>query len=137
MSDWSETWRTGNQRLDSEHAEMFALIEALHRVIGAGQAHDPVLLARIEAGMTEHFRYEHELMRSSLCPTMISHDRYHAQLTESLTLLSKAWEQADQVAAQIACATFRDQFIYHQDIGADREMLKHLRVAAPTSLTPR
>ena len=49
----------------------------------------------------------------------------------------KTWEHAVQVAAQIACATFWDQFIFHQDIGADSEMLKHLRVAAPTSLTPR
>ena len=130
MSGWSEAWRTGNERLDSEHAEMFALIEALHRAVGEGRPHDPALLDRIEVGMTDHFRYEHDLMRRSLCPTMVSHDQYHTQLVESFHALSQAWGQGEQEATQIACATFRDQFIYHQDIGADREMLKHLKTTA-------
>lgn len=124
---WDDRWLTGDERLDHEHAAMLAAINNLGGRVAAGESAASIrgLLDTMERDMGEHFRYEHELMRRSLCPTMASHDRYHQQLLDAFAALRDGLEgNRDRLRLFI---DFRDQFVYHQNDGGDREMVKHLR----------
>jgi hemerythrin-like metal-binding protein len=126
-TQFDERWVTGDERLDGDHRAVLVAINNLGGRIIAGEraASYRGLLDTLEQDIAEHFRHEHELMRRSLCPSMASHDRYHQQLLDAFTALRAGLESGKD---QLRLFTeFRDQFVYHQNDGADREMVKHLR----------
>ena len=124
---WNESWHTGDERLDRDHLAMFTMLESIRCWIEQDQPVPNDLMESFEACMVDHFRHEHELMKVTLCSTMPSHDRYHEQLLGAWASLCSACEGHRDRGYPFS--TFREQFIYHQDEGGDRELVRHLCTA--------
>ncbi|MDA0340217.1 MAG: bacteriohemerythrin [Proteobacteria bacterium] len=97
LIEWRDDFRIGIAEIDHEHAEMIALINQLHRDLGANAGLEPALacLGEIHSRITAHFALEEKLMRTLGYPRLTVHKEDHETLLDQILDILDRVEDGD------------------------------------------
>jgi hemerythrin-like metal-binding protein len=104
LIEWREAWLTGEERIDAEHLDLVARINALYAAIGAGEGREAVAaaLTAILERTRAHFAYEESLMAATAYPEAALHHERHQTLYGMIKLVA---ETVAMVKTEVALGT--------------------------------
>src|SRR5512141_1947060 len=104
---WSQSFVTGDERVDAQHRELFRMINALHDAIAQQRAADTVerIVCALERYVTEHFATEAELMQRTSYPGATEHLSLHREISEKTVSLIEQY-RAGKLQLGIAVSQF-------------------------------
>lgn len=95
LLSWSNQYAIGNALIDSEHQELFRLINVFHDLWL--QKHDQQsiasLLNQLIVYAELHFRHEEAIMLDAGFPTLAEHQKIHEAMVESIFKLRQSFEE--------------------------------------------
>ena len=95
LLSWSTQYSIGNDLIDTEHQELFRLINAFHDLWQ--EKRDPqtiaVLLNQLVAYAEMHFRHEEGIMFDAGFPRLAEHQQVHETMVETIFKLRQSFEQ--------------------------------------------
>lgn len=95
LLSWSTQYSIGNDLIDTEHQELFRLVNAFHDLWQ--EKRDPqtiaVLLNQLVAYAEMHFRHEEGIMFDAGFPRLAEHQRVHETMVETIFKLRQSFEQ--------------------------------------------
>lgn len=115
LIEWQEAWLTGDDRIDAEHLELVARINALHAAVDGGGDREAITagLRAIVERTREHFAYEESLMAATGYPDAAVHRERHGMLFGIVNLLAESIELVDGEIVLGTIGFFEDWFIGH------------------------
>ncbi len=95
LLSWSGQYLIGNYLIDSEHQELFRLVNDFHsRWLEAGKPHEIAkVLNRLIAYAENHFRHEETIMAEAAFPALEAHLKEHEAMIETIFKLQKSYEE--------------------------------------------
>lgn len=130
---WTEEWAIGEPRIDEQHKELFARVDALMEAVGSTARKELVAdtLAFLEVYVLRHFRDEERIMQEAGYPALDQHKAQHSSFLDDYGRLKIAFESGgvtSSLAADVSnqvCA-----WLLHHVGKTDRafgQYLAHLR----------
>jgi hemerythrin len=128
---WDSTLETGNELVDSEHKQLFAIINELHDSIV--ERHDrrvqDDILVRLMMYARDHFTHEEELMRSIFYPGLVDQKRMHKEFSEEATILAAEYHSSEKLLPITLAMFLHDWLVKHIRI-EDRKIGEFIREKA-------
>ncbi len=92
MLVWEDSYRIGNEEMDSEHLILFAILNQISINIDADMAASCLneVLGALEAYISYHFAHEEALMRAWGYPGLESHSESHRRFIEDVARMRSA-----------------------------------------------
>ena len=94
LLSWSTQYSIGNDLIDTEHQELFRLINAFHDLWQ--EKRDPqtiaVLLNQLVAYAEMHFQHEEVIMLDAGFPRLAEHQQVHESMVDSIFKLRQSFE---------------------------------------------
>ncbi len=126
---WSDTFETGDARIDEQHRQLFLMVNLL---VDGGPDRPPEemlprLLRRLAVYVATHFEEEEELMRSFGYPGLGRHSELHSRLRERVDSLFDEDGAAAPVHGALELATFIAEWLSDHVKGEDKKMIAWVR----------
>jgi len=115
IAKWNKSYETGNKLVDSQHQELFRMVNALHAAILENRSKDLLTptLEKLVNYTIEHFRSEEALMAQVNYPAMAVHKWKHEDLTEKVQELVRKYNSG-QVVLTVTLSNFLAEWLrYH------------------------
>lgn len=98
LLSWSDAYAIGNALIDSEHRELFRLVNAFHDHWQEKRDQRSIapLLNQLVAYAEMHFQHEEGIMGDAGYPKLPEHRRGHEAMVDTIFRLCKALEQGDE-----------------------------------------
>ena len=128
VAEWTSSFATGNEIVDCQHQELFALVNRLHDGIVAGQGKN-VLAASLEelaAYTVQHFAAEERLMREAAYPGAAEHQAEHRKLTQKATRIIADY-RAGRFVLSVTLSLFLAEWLNHHIRQVDKRMAQYLQ----------
>jgi hemerythrin len=128
IAKWNDSYKTGHTVVDTQHQELFRMVNALHAAIMEERGKE-VLMPTLEelAGYTvEHFRSEEQLMAQVCYPAMSVHKQKHADLTKEVKELIEKYKSG-KVVLTITLSNFLAKWLRHHIKEDDLALVKFLQ----------
>lgn len=128
IAPWSDDYLTGDGLIDSQHKNLFRLVNELHALMQQGTS-GVVVKQRLEALMActvEHFEMEESRMEALGYPNLESHCKRHAALRERIQLALDKVNQDDAVIPMDVSICLSEWMIHHIK-GEDQRMIQFFR----------
>ncbi len=95
LLSWSDQYSIGNDLIDSEHEELFRLINDFHSQWLHGRKQQTIakVLNQLIVYAEMHFRHEETIMRDAGFPLLDEHMALHEALIDTIFALQKAYEE--------------------------------------------
>ena len=94
LLSWSTQYSIGNDLIDTEHQELFRLINAFHDLWQ--EKRDPqtiaVLLNQLVAYAEMHFQHEETIMLDAEFPRLAEHQQVHESMVDNIFKLRQSFE---------------------------------------------
>lgn len=122
---------TGNNLIDTEHRELFRMINNLQSACSEGKGRDQ-LEASVRFLMDyvrKHFRDESELQKSSGYPDYAAHSRFHQSYTQQIDTAGKALLARDADIASIAELNRLLAILVTHIRTEDKKVAEHIRAS--------
>ncbi len=90
--EWKSEYETGNEKVDSQHREIFALLSSLSNSIKEKKQKKVVkeVVEKLTIHIVEHFRDEENLMREKHYPDLLNHESCHKKIfNDAFDLIEK------------------------------------------------
>lgn len=102
MKDWNQELLTGEPSIDTQHRELFALLEELGAAITAGRGDELVerMLEEILGYASVHFHDEEALMAAVGYPGIASQQAAHSAFAADATRMTHEWAAGTGVASE-------------------------------------
>lgn len=127
FASWNTDYETGNSLIDSQHQNLFKLLNELAEAVEIG-ANSKVLQERFDRlteDVASHFKTEEKLMGETGCSFYFSHRASHSEFTRKIDKISKKF-QVDSSSLNLAtCEEIKDLTIEHiceQDLPMMKEL---------------
>ena len=95
LLSWSTQYSIGNDLIDTEHQELFRLVNAFHDQWQ--EKRDPqtiaVLLNQLIAYAEMHFQHEETIMLDAEFPKLAEHQKIHEAMVETIFNLRQSFEE--------------------------------------------
>ena len=126
---WNEKYETGNEQVDTEHKEIFALIQKVIDSTTSGEESAFEDTFDFLAGYTvNHFKHEERLMEESSYPHMAVHKKQHDDfVVEVLALRERVLKEADQEKNGAELKKTVVNWVTDHVLGSDKVMASHYR----------
>lgn len=126
---WSDAYRTGDATVDSQHAELFRMVNGLHDAIAAGQGREllSATLDALTAYIAAHFQTEERLMQLHGYPAFAAHQARHEELQRNAAKVIDDYRSGRAVLT-ISLSRFLAEWIRHHIEGEDRAMIRYFQV---------
>ena len=95
LLSWSKQYLIGDDLIDSEHEELFRLINSFHTLwLEARDRHDIAkVLNQLVSYAEMHFRHEEQIMENAGFSKLEVHRKVHESLIETIFELQKSYEE--------------------------------------------
>lgn len=125
---WSEDLATGIERIDSDHKDMFRLVNDLHEAVASGQEppHIAQVLSRLADYASGHFTREEWAMQRWDYPGFEEHVALHSQFLDRLAILVHEHELGSLTVSQNTL-DFLKGWVLEHIVGQDRALSDFLR----------
>src|SRR5579864_3560457 len=127
IAKWDDSYKTGHIVVDTQHQELFRLVNQLHTAIMEDRA-KPILVPTLEklAGYAlEHFRSEEDLMAKVNYPAMSAHKQMHEELTKEVKELMEKYKSG-RTELTIALSNFLAKWLRQHIKEADLALVKYI-----------
>lgn len=123
---WKESFSVNSNKLDSQHKEIFNIINDLYSIVTKGKPSDDelsVILVRLEKYTNAHFKYEENYMSLIAYPKLNEHKEIHKKFSQKLSGLFSDLDNK-RLYHQDLMDFLKDWWLSHV-AGADQEYTKH------------
>lgn len=130
QAEWDPSLETGNELVDSQHKEIFVLVNELHDSIverRGREAQDEVLV-RVMASVKDHFTDEEALMRSIHYPRLVEQMRLHREFRAEANRLSELYASGETRLPITLAVYLYDWFLTHVRT-EDRRIVEFIRAS--------
>ena len=95
LLSWSPQYSIGNNLIDTEHEELFRLVNAFHDnwQEKRSQQSIAVLLNQLIAYAEMHFQHEETIMLDAEFPKLAEHQKIHEAMVETIFRLRQSFEE--------------------------------------------
>lgn len=127
LMEWSDRFRLGHRRIDSDHRKLIALINQLTEAMSkrAGQQVCGEVLDELVAYFQTHFATEEQLMAAHGYADSITHKAEHAEFVEKVLEL-KAKFDAGSVTLSISLLNFLRDWLTNHILVTDKALVAGL-----------
>ncbi len=125
---WSEAYLIGNLTIDTEHKELFRLINSFHDRWQVACDHREIasLLSQLVAYAEMHFQHEEAIMAEKEYPRLEDHQRIHEAMFEKIFQLRQALEKQD-THLEMETIKFVKNWLVEHIVQSDYLFRDHLR----------
>jgi hemerythrin len=97
LLDWSDSYSVGVKSIDSQHTNLFNIVNELHTAMMQRQATDVTgsLLNRLFDYARYHFLFEEKLMVATRYPGLAAHRTHHIALTKQVEDFLARFQRGD------------------------------------------
>jgi len=127
IAKWDDSFKTGHIVVDTQHQELFRMVNQLHMAIMEDRAKQ-ILMPTLEklAGYTlQHFRAEEDLMAKVNYPAMSAHKKMHDELTKEVQELIVKYKSG-RADLTIALSNFLAKWLRNHIKEADLALFKYI-----------
>lgn len=128
LAVWNDSYKTNNSKVDSQHRELFKMMEDLHDAIVEGKGKDVLTptLEKLIRYTEEHFSEEESLMRDVDYPARERHRLKHYTLTKEVNGIAEKYERGEYVLT-ITLANFLTNWWRHHIQAEDKALIKYVQ----------
>lgn len=132
LISWDDTFRTGNYLVDTQHQELFRMVNDLHEAIVAGRGKDVLnpTLDRLVNYTIKHFGAEEALMRSVGYPAFQVHRAKHIDLADKVKDLVGKYGRGELVVS-ITLSRFLADWLQHHILENDLALIQYVQAHKP------
>lgn len=125
LMHWDEGYATGIGFVDSQHQQLFELVNDLHQAMQEGKAAAAIraLLQNLHRYADTHFRQEEEMMEAARYPDLEQHRLKHGTFLEHLKEFHEGLEKGEMVTIKVL--NFLRDWIANHIRGTDRRYLPY------------
>ena len=136
IAEWGDTYKTGHQTVDSQHKELFAMVNELHDAIMANKDKDILFptLEKLARYTAEHFRTEENLMSRINYPHLEKHREKHQALTKEVQEIAEKYRSGKAVLS-LTLSSFLAKWLQHHIRQDDVALVKYLNEQPESSAT--
>jgi len=133
IAKWDDSYRTGHDLVDTQHQELFRMVNDLHDAIVAEKSKDILAptLEKLAKYTVEHFRCEEGLMNQMQYPALSAHRKKHEDLTKEVKVLVENYRSGRAVLS-ITLSNFLANWLRHHIKEDDAALVKYLRSRSGT-----
>jgi hemerythrin len=134
IMNWDDSFRTGNHLVDTQHQELFRMVNDLHEAIVAGRGKDVLnpTLEKLVNYTVQHFGAEEALMRSVAYPAFEVHRGKHLDLTEQVKDLVGKYGRGELVVS-ITLSRFLADWLRHHILENDLALIHYVQTHNPAA----
>lgn len=128
LASWDESFRTGDETVDGQHRELFALFNELNGAVSGSRADHVVdeVLTRLESYVDQHFRAEEELMEATGYPDLQAHRQVHVAFASETRRMVERYHQGGVLLPSALSAYLREWLVNHIH-RLDKKMISWVR----------
>jgi hemerythrin len=125
---WDDSYRTGNLTVDTQHQELFRMVNHLHNAIMGGTSKEILTptLTELAKYTIDHFASEEALMVAANYPALAEHRRKHEDLTKQVKELAEKY-RSGTVVLTITLSNFLADWLRHHIKKDDIALVKYLK----------
>ena len=125
---WDDSYLTGDPTVDTQHKQLFKLVNELHGTIvgGKGPEVQGPTLKRFAEYTVEHFQTEEELIAAQGYPGLAEHKAEHENLVKQVTALVKKFDHGELVLP-LTLSRFLSDWITHHIQDEDKRVIDWLK----------
>jgi hemerythrin len=125
---WDESYRTGNLTVDTQHQELFRMVNHLHDAIMDGTSKEILTptLTKLAKYTIAHFAAEEALMKAVNYPAMAEHRKKHGELTKQVKDLVEKYS-AGKVVLTITLSNFLADWLRHHIKEDDIALVRYVK----------
>jgi hemerythrin len=126
IAEWSEEYRTGHKEIDTQHQQLFALVNQIDQAVSLEQQPKAQLQALLETFHRQakvHFDLEETLMEAYQYENIEVHKGTHRALVGKVQTLLDKLAEADAYIPREVTQLLADWMIHHIK-GEDRQMIR-------------
>jgi hemerythrin len=129
---WDDTFRTGNHLVDTQHQELFRMVNELHEAIVTGRGKDVLnpTLEKLVNYTVQHFGAEEALMRKVGYPAFQVHRSRHLHLAEKVKDLVGKYGRGELVVS-ITLSRFLADWLQHHILDNDLALIQYVQAQKP------
>lgn len=140
LLSWSSQYLIGNEVIDSEHEELFRLVNEFHsRWV---ENHSPQDIAKVLnqliAYAEMHFRHEEKIMEAAAYPNLARHVGIHENMIETIFKLQQSLEEKN-IHLEMYTMKFVKSWLVNHILNDDyvfRDFLKQMKPADASDTQP-
>lgn len=112
---WNSKYSVGIQAMDSQHTQLFDMVNDLHSAMMQGKAQSVTgpLLRRLAEYTQRHFSAEEALMASKNYPDLTKHKAEHVALTKQVSEFLARFEKGENTLSLHLMNFLRDWLMNH------------------------
>jgi len=125
---WDDSFKTGHNIVDTQHQELFKMVNQLHAAIVGGHGKEVLIptLQKLASYTIEHFRSEEELMTAACYPALAEHKKKHEDLAREVGDLMEKY-QSGKAVLSITLSNFLANWLRHHIKEDDIALVKFLK----------
>lgn len=133
IAKWEQKYVTGNGTVDSQHQQLFKLVNDLHDAMVQGKGKDVQggALKALAKYCVEHFQMEERLMQQHGYPGYATHKRIHDDLTKKATEIIQGYESGKTVLP-MTLASFLGDWVKNHIGQEDMKLVQFLHAKQPS-----
>jgi len=137
IAKWDDSYKTGHKIVDTQHQELFRMVNELHDAIVANKSKQILqpTLEKLAKYTIEHFRSEETLMTEVKYPAINPHKRKHDELTKQVKELIEKY-QTGKAVLSMTLSNFLADWLRHHIKEDDMALIKYVQ-AHPLSQTAK
>lgn len=126
---WRDEYNTGNSLIDSQHQNLFEIINRLHDAMLEGHGHDVIseTLDEMAHYTITHFRDEETLMLEYDYPNYPPHKLKHDTLIKEVKALQIEFKKPAHQGLTIKVSRFLTNWLIHHIKGEDQKFMAFLK----------
>lgn len=125
---WDDRYRTGHTVVDTQHQELFRMVNQLHAAIVENRGKEVLMptLQKLASYTVEHFQSEEKLMHEVKYPALDAHKKKHDELTQEVKDLIGKY-QSGQAVLTMTLSTFLSKWLRHHIKEDDISLVKFIQ----------
>lgn len=129
---WREEYAMGDQEVDSQHRQLFVLLDRLYEAvcIGEGQSAVGGVLEELLAYTREHFHSEEVVMREIGYPALQQHQQEHERLLSEVRHQLETFRRGERIVS-IELLEFMNNWLGNHILKSDRLVSDFIRQRRP------
>lgn len=128
IAKWNDSYKTGHVIVDTQHQELFRMVNELHAAIMEERGKEIVMptLEKLTGYAIQHFRAEENLMRQAHYPEMDAHRQKHEGLAKEVRNLMGKYKSG-RVVLTITLSNFLAKWLQNHIKQDDVALVKFLQ----------
>ena len=124
---WDDNLKTGHTTVDSQHKQLFAMVNELHEAIVAKKQKEVLspVLEKLAKYTVDHFRTEEDFMSGISYPELAAHRQKHQKLTKEVQEIIEKY-RTGQAVLPITLSNFLANWLRHHIKEDDVALVKYM-----------